>query len=395
MTEQLTKERCRQIRILLSAMAVTAVLAIMTESVFESLFERLSVRSVVWDFLFGQCLIPKGGVIGTAVFAAAVLLILSLRYPRAARPLAATAWGLLTVVYLLRSVLVLYRLWWESAVQTTPDDLSAVHRTAIVDSGALILLFLLLAVCALCKEPAPANAVCALIGISALLPVETLLHAADTDAAPLLMGPAASMHGLLLGALWVRYGSRRALPDALLWGALAALLLRTVVPIGGEYPLPYPSSAGLSAQATAWLTAAGILTVLIGRYCAGRRAGHIVCAAGYGVTAAGLLAYAVGALSVLPTIEGAVRAAGLCCLAAAAIGQAVCAAKGRPMRGACRLVLCAVFLLTMLPWGISILEGKRIFVQRLHAAVNIVSASLAIPLALLAAGIACESKENE
>ena len=325
MTEQLTKERCRQIRILLSAMAATAVLAIMAESVFESLFERLSVRSVVWDLLFGKCLIPKGGVIGTAVFAAAVLLIFSLRYPGAARPLAATAWGLLTVVYLLRSVLVLYRLWWESAVQTTPSDLTAAHRTAIVDSGALILLFLLLAVCALCNKPAPANAVCALIGISALLPVETLLHAADTDAAPLLMGPAASMHGLLLGALWVRYGSRRALPDALLWGALAALLLRTVVPIGGEYPLPYPSSAGLSAQATAWLTAAGILTVLIGRYCAGRagRAGHIVRAAGYGVTAAGLLAYAVGALSVLPTIEGAVRAAGLCCLAAAAIGQEV------------------------------------------------------------------------
>lgn len=395
MTEKLTRERCRQIRILLSAMAVTAVLAIMAESVFESLFERLSVRSVVWDFWFGKCLIPKGGVIGTAVFAAAVLLIFSLRYPGAARPLAATAWGLLTVVYLLRSVLVLYRLWWESAVQTTPSDLTAAHRTAIVDSGALILLFLLLAVCALCKEPAPANAVCALIGISALLPVETLLHAADIDAAPLLMGPAASMHGLLLGALWVRYGSRRALPDALLWSALAALLLRTVVPLGSEYPLPYPSSAGLSAQATAWLTAAGILTVLIGRYCAGWRSGHIVRAAGYGVTAAGLLAYAVGALSVLPTIEGAVRTTGLCCLAAAAIGQAVCAAKGRPMRSACRLVLCAVFLLTMLPWGISILEGKRIFVQRLHAAVNIVSASLAIPLALLAAGIACESKENE
>ena len=38
MTEKLTKERCRQIRILLSATAVTAVLAIMAESVFESLF---------------------------------------------------------------------------------------------------------------------------------------------------------------------------------------------------------------------------------------------------------------------------------------------------------------------------------------------------------------------
>ena len=392
MTEKLTKERCRQIRILLSAMAVTAVLAIMAESVFESLFERLSVRSVVWDFWFGKCLIPKGGMIGLAMLAAAVLLIFSLRYPRAARPLAATAWGLLTVVYLLRSVLVLYRLWWESAVQTTPDDLPAAHRTAIVDSGALILLFLLLAVCALCNKPAPANAVCALIGISALLPVETLLHAADIDAAPLLMGPAASMHGLLLGALWVRYGSRRALPDALLWGALAALLLRTVVPLDGEYPLPYPSSAALPAQATAWLTAAGILTVLIGRYCAGR-GGHAVRAAGYGVTAAGLLAYAVGALSALPAIEGAMRAAGLCCLAAAAIGQAVCAAKGRPMQGTYRLVLCAVFLLAMLPWGVSILEGKRIFVQRLHTAVNIVSASLAIPLVLLAAGIVCESEE--
>ncbi len=388
MTEQLTKERCRQIRILLSATAVTAVLAIMAESVFESLFERLSVRSVVWDFWFGKCLIPKGGVIGTAVFAAAVLLIFSLRYPRAARPLAATAWGLLTVVYLLRSVLVLYRLWWESTVQTTPDDLPAAHRTAIVDSGALILLFLLLAVCALCNKPAPANAVCALIGISALLPVETLLHAADIDAAPLLMGPAASMHGLLLGALWVRYGSRRALPDALLWGALAALLLRTVVPLGSEYPLPYPSSAGLSAQATAWLTAAGILTVLIGRYCAGRGR-HAVRAAGYGVTAAGLLAYAVGALSVLPTIEGTVRATGLCCLAAAAIGQAVCAAKGRPMRGTCRLVPGTLSVAAVLAWAVTVPDQAPESSFALRFALIDISDSLAVPLVLLAAGIAC------
>ena len=65
------------------------------------------------------------------------------------------------------------------------------------------------------------------------------------------------------------------------------------------------------------------------------------------------------------------------------------------MRGTYRVVPYALFLLAMLPWGISILEGKRIFVQRLHTAVNIVSASLAIPLVLLAAGIACESKENE
>ena len=383
----MTKKRRLWVCMLLAGAGTAGALLTISEYLREKEFSDF--------FWFGYCLLCGGGEIGTAVFAAAVLLILSLRYPRAARPLAATAWGLLTVVYLLRSVLILYRLWWESAVQTTPDDLSAAHRTAIVDSGALILLFLLLAVCALCNKPAPANAVCALIGISALLPIETLLHAADIDAAPLLMGPAASMHGLLLGALWVRYGSRRALPDALLWGALAALLLRTVVPIGSEYPLPYPSSAALPAQATAWLTAAGILTVLIGRYCAGRRSGHIVCAAGYGVTAAGLLAYAVGALSVLPAIEGAMRAAGLCCLAAAAIGQAVCAAKGRPMQGTYRLVLCAVFLLAMLPWGVSILEGKRIFVQRLHAAVNIVSASLAIPLILLAAGIACADGEGK
>ena len=389
MTEKLTKERCRQIRILLSATAVTAVLAIMAESVFESLFERLSVRSVVWDFWFGKCLIPKGGVIGTAVFAAAVLPIFSLRYPRAARPLAATA-DLLTAAALLAVPPIFWiQIWWDRTVPTTPTPVSAAHRTAFVGCSALVLLFLLLAVCALRKKPAPANAVCALIGIGALIPIELLLHITEHDETPLTLSIGAAMYLLLIGASWAAHGSRRALPDALLWGALAALLLRTVVPLGSEYPLPYPSSAGLSAQATAWLTAAGILTVLIGRYCAGRRSGHIVRAAGYGVTAAGLLAYAVGALSVLPTIEGTVRATGLCCLAAAAIGQAVCAAIGRPMRGTYRLVLCAVFLLAMLPWGVSILEGKRIFVQRLHTAVNIVSASLAIPLVLLAAGIAC------
>lgn len=388
MTEKLTKERCRQIRILLSAMAVTAVLAIMAESVFESLFERLSVRSVVWDFWFGKCLIPKGGVIGTAVFAAAVLLILSLRYSGAARPLAATAWGLLTVVYLLRSVLVLYRLWWESTVQTTPNDLPAAHRTAIVDSGALILLFLLLAVCALCNKPAPANAVCALIGIGALIPIELLLHITEHDETPLTLSIGAAMYLLLIGASWAAHGSRRALPDALLWGALAALLLRTVVPIGGEYPLPYPLSAALSAQATAWLTAAGILTVLIGRHRAGR-SGHIVCAAGYGVTAAGLLAYAVGALSVLPTIEGTVRATGLCCLAAAAIGQAVCAAKGRPMQGTCRLVPGTLSVAAVLAWAVTVPDQAPESSFALRFALIDISDSLAVPLILLAAGIAC------
>lgn len=377
----MTKKRRLWICMLLAGAGTAGALLTISEYLREKEFSDF--------FWFGYCLLCGGGAIGTAVFAAAVLLIFSLRYPGAARPLAATAWGLLTVVYLLRSVLVLYRLWWESAVQTTPDDLSAAHRTAIVDSGALILLFLLLAVCALCKEPAPANAVCALIGISALLPIETLLHAADIDAAPLLMGPAASMHGLLLGALWVRYGSRRALPDALLWGALAALLLRTVVPLDGEYPLPYPSSAALPAQATAWLTAAGILTVLIGRYCAGRRSGHIVCAAGYGVTAAGLLAYAVGALSVLPTIEGTVRAAGLCYLAAAAIGQAVCAAKERPMRGTCRLVPGTLSVAAVLAWAVTVPDRARGLSFALHFALIDISDSLAVPLILLAVGIAC------
>lgn len=382
----MTKKRRLWLCMLLAGAGTAGALLTISEYLREKEFSDF--------FWFGYCLLCGGGTIGTAVFAAAVLLILSLRYPRAARPLAAAA-DLLTAAALLAVPPIFWiQIWWDRTVPTTPTPVSAAHRTAFVGCSALVLLFLLLAVCALRKKPAPANAVCALIGIGALIPIETLLHAADIDAAPLLMGPAASMHGLLLGALWVRYGSRRALPDALLWSALAALLLRTVVPLGSEYPLPYPSSAALPAQATAWLTAAGILTVLIGRYCAGR-GGHAVRAAGYGVTAAGLLAYAVGALSVLPTIEGTVRAAGLCCLAAAAIGQAVCAAKGRPMRGTYRLVLCAVFLLAMLPWGVSILEGKRIFVQRLHTAVNIVSASLAIPLVLLAAGIVCESKENE
>ena len=377
----MTKKRRLWLCMLLAGAGTAGALLAISEYLREKEFSDF--------FWFGYCLLCGGGAIGTAVFAAAVLLILSLRYPRAARPLAATA-DLLTAAALLAVPPIFWiQIWWDRTVQTTPDDLSAVHRTAIVDSGALILLFLLLAVCALCNKPAPANAVCALIGISALLPVETLLHAADIDAAPLLMGPAASMHGLLLGALWVRYGSRRALPDALLWSALAALLLRTVVPLGSEYPLPYPSSAGLSAQATAWLTAAGILTVLIGRYCAGRRAGHIVRAAGYGMTAAGLLAYAVGALSVLPTIEGAVRAAGLCCRAAAAIGQAVCAAKGRPMRGACRLVPCAVSVAAVLAWAVTVPDQAPESSFALRFALIDISDSLAVPLILLAAGIAC------
>ena len=383
----MTKKRRLWLCMLLAGAGTAGALLAISEYLREKEFSDF--------FWFGYCLLCGGGAIGTAVFAAAVLLILSLRYPRAARPLAATA-DLLTAAALLAVPPIFWiQIWWDRTVPTTPTPVSAAHRTAFVGCSALVLLFLLLAVCALRKKAAPTNAVCALIGIDALIPIELLLHITEHDETPLTLSVAAAMYLLLIGASWAAHGSRRALPDALLWGALAALLLRTVVPIGGEYPLPYPSSAGLSAQATAWLTAAGILTVLIGRYCAGWRSRHIVRAAGYGVTAAGLLAYAVGALSVLPTIEGAVRAAGLCCLAAAAIGQAVCAAKGRPMRGACRLVLCAVFLLTMLPWGISILEGKRIFVQRLHAAVNIVSTSLAIPLALLAAGIACESKENE
>ena len=362
---------------------------IKTEIITFQVSEYLREKEFSDFFWFGYCLLCGGGAIGTAVFAAAVLLILSLRYPRAARPLAATA-DLLTAAALLAVPPIFWiQIWWDRTVPTTPTPVSAAHRTAFVGCSALVLLFLLLAVCALCKEPAPANAVCALIGISALLPVETLLHAADIDAAPLLMGPAASMHGLLLGALWVRYGSRRALPDALLWGALAALLLRTVVPIGGEYPLPYPPSAGLSAQATAWLTAAGILTVLIGRYCAGWRSGHIVRAAGYGVTAAGLLAYAVGALSVLPTIEGTVRAAGLCCLAAAAIGQAVCAAKGRPMRGTCRIVPCAVSVAAVLAWAVTVPDQAPESSFALRFALIDISDSLAVPLILLAAGIAC------
>lgn len=382
----MTKKRRLRIGMLLAGAGTAGALLAISEYLREKEFSAF--------FWFGNCLLCGGGAIGTAVFAAAVLLILSLRYPRAARPLAATA-DLLTAAALLAVPPIFWiQIWWERTVPTTPTPVSAAHRTAFVGCSALVILFLLLAVCTLRKKPAPANAVCALIGIGALIPIGLLLHITEYDETPLTLSIAAAMYLLLIGASWAAHGSRRALPDALLWSALAALLLRTVVPIGGEYPLPYPLSAALSARATAWLTAAGILTVLIGRYCTSH-AGHIVRAAGYGVTAAGLMAYAVGALSVLPTIEGAVRAAGLCCLAAAAIGQAVCAAKGRPMRGACRLVLCAVFLLTMLPWGISILKGKRIFVQRLHAAVNIVSASLAIPLALLAAGIACESKENE
>ena len=146
--------------------------------------------------------------------------------------------------------------------------------------------------------------------------------------------------------------------------------------------------AGLSAQATAWLTAAGILTVLIGRYCAGR-GGHAVRAAGYGVTAAGLLAYAVGALSALPAIEGTVRAAGLCCLAAAAIGQAVCAANGRPMRGTYRLVPGTLSVAAVLAWAVTVPDQAPESSFALRFALIDISDSLAVPLILLAAGIAC------
>lgn len=376
----MTKKRRLWLCMLLAGAGTAGALLAISEYLREKEFSAF--------FWFGNCLLCGGGEIGTAVFAAAVLLILSLRYPRAARPLAATA-DLLTAAALLAVPPIFWiQIWWDRTVPTTPTPVSAAHRTAFVGCSALVLLFLLLAVCALRKKPAPANAVCALIGIGALLPIELLLHITEHDETPLTLSIGAAMYLLLIGASWAAHGSRRALPDALLWGALAALLLRTVVPIGGEYPLPYPSSAGPSAQATAWLTAAGILTVLIGRHRAGR-AGHIVRAAGYGVTAAGLLAYAVGALSVLPTIEGAVRTTGLCCLAAAAIGQAVCAAKGRPMQGTCRLVPGTLSVAAVLAWAVTVPDQAPESSFALRFALIDISDSLAVPLILLAAGIAC------
>ena len=376
----MTKKRRLWLCMLLAGAGTAGTLLAISEYLREKEFSDF--------FRFGYCLLCGGGAIGTAVFTAAALLILSLRYPRAARPLAATA-DLLTAAALLAVPPIFWiQIWWERTVPTTPTPVSAAHRTAFVGCSAPVILFLLPAVCTLRKKTAPANAVCALIGIGALIPIELLLHITEYDETPLTLSIAAAMYLLLIGASWAAHGSRRALPDALLWGALAALLLRTVVPIGGEYPLPYPLSAALPARATAWLTAAGILTVLIGRYCAGR-AGHIVRAAGYGVTAAGLLAYAVGALSVLPTIEGAVRAAGLCCLAAAAIGQAVCAAKGRPMRGACRLVLCAVSVTAVLAWAVTMPDQAPESSFALRFALIDISDSLAVPLILLAVGIAC------
>lgn len=376
----MTKKRRLWLCMLLAGAGTAGALLTISEYLREKEFSDF--------FWFGYCLLCGGGAIGTVVFAAAVLLILSLRYPRAARPLAATA-DLLTAAALLAVPPIFWiQIWWDRTVPTTPTPVSAAHRTAFVGCSALVLLFLLLAVCALRKKPAPANAVCALIGIGALLPIELLLHTTKHDETPLTLSIGAAMYLLLIGASWAAHGSRRALPDALLWSALAALLLRTVVPLGSEYPLPYPFSAGLSAQATAWLTAAGILTVLIGRYCAGH-AGHIVRAAGYSVTAAGLLAYAVGALSVLPTIEGAVRAAGLCCLAAAAIGQAVCAAKGRPMRGTCRLVPCALSVAAVLAWAVTVPDQAPESSFALRFALIDISDSLAVPLVLLAVGIAC------
>ena len=382
----MTKKRRLGIYLLLAGAGTAGALLAISEYLREKEFSDF--------FWFGYCLLCGGGEIGTAVFAAAVLLILSLRYPRAARPLAATA-DLLTAAALLAvPPIVWIQIWWERTVPTTPTPVSAAHRTAFVGCSALVLLFLLLAVCTLRKKAAPANAVCALIGIGALIPIELLLHITEHDETPLTLSIGAAMYLLLIGASWAAHGSRRALPDALLWGALAALLLRTVVPIGGEYPLPYPSSAGLSAQATAWLTTAGILTVLIGRYCAGR-AGHIVRAAGYGVTAAGLLAYAVGALSVLPTIEGTVRTAGLCCLAAAAIGQAVCAAKGRPMRGTCRLVPGTLSVAAVLAWAVTVPDQAPESSFALRFALIDISDSLAVPLILLAAGIACADGEGK
>ena len=377
----MTKKRRLWLCMLLAGAGTAGALLAISEYLREKEFSDF--------FWFGHCLLCGGGEIGTTVFAAAVLLIFSLRYPRAARPLAATA-DLLTAAALLAVPPIFWiQIWWDRTVPTTPTPVSAAHRTAFVGCSALVLLFLLLAVCALRKKPAPTNAVCALIGIGALIPIELLLHITEHDETPLTLSIGAAMYLLLIGASWAAHGSCRALPDALLWGALAALLLRTVVPIGGEYPLPYPSSAGLSAQATAWLTAAGILTVLIGRYCAGRRSGHIVRAAGYGVTAAGLLAYAVGALSVLPTIEGTVRAAGLCCLAAAAIGQAVCAAKGRPMRGTCRLVPGTLSVAAVLAWAVTVPDQAPESSFALRFALIDISDSLAVPLVLLAAGIAC------
>ena len=383
----MTKKRRLRIGMLLAGAGTAGALLAISEYLREKEFSDF--------FWFGYCLLCGGGAIGTAVFAAAVLLILSLRYPRAARPLAATA-DLLTAAALLAVPPIFWiQIWWERTVPTTPTPVSAAHRTAFVGCSALVILFLLLAVCTLRKKPAPANAVCALIGIGALIPIELLLHITEYDETPLTLSIAAAMYLLLIGASWAAHGSRRALPDALLWGALAALLLRTVVPIGGEYPLPYPLSAALPARATAWLTAAGILTVLIGRYCAGRRAGHIVRAAGYGVTAAGLLAYAVGALSVLPTIEGAVRTTGLCCLAAAAIGQAVCAAKGRPMRGTCRLVPGTLSVAAVLAWAVTVPDQAPESSFALRFALIDISDSLAVPLILLAAGIACADGEGK
>lgn len=376
----MTKKRRLWLCMLLAGAGTAGALLTISEYLREKEFSDF--------FWFGYCLLCGGGAIGTVVFAAAVLLILSLRYPRAARPLAATA-DLLTAAALLAVPPIFWiQIWWDCTVPTTPTPVSAAHRTAFVGCSALVLLFLLLAVCALRKKAAPANAVCALIGVSALIPIELLLHITEHDETPLTLSIGAAMYLLLIGASWAAHGSRRALPDALLWGALAALLLRTVVPIGGEYPLPYPSSAGPSAQATAWLTAAGILTVLIGRHRAGR-AGHIVRAAGYGVTAAGLLAYAVGALSVLPTIEGAVRTTGLCCLAAAAIGQAVCAAKGRPMQGTCRLVPGTLSVAAVLAWAVTVPDQAPESSFALRFALIDISDSLAVPLILLAAGIAC------
>ena len=376
----MTKKRRLWLCMLLAGAGTAGALLAISEYLREKEFSDF--------FWFGYCLLCGGGEIGTAVFAAAVLLILSLRYPRAARPLAATA-DLLTAAALLAVPPIFWiQIWWDHTVPTTPTPVSAAHRTAFVGCSALVLLFLLLAVCALRKKPAPANAVCALIGIGALIPIELLLHITEHDETPLTLSIGAAMYLLLIGASWAAHGSRRALPDALLWGALAALLLRTVVPLDGEYPLPYPSSAALPAQATAWLTAAGILTVLIGRYCAGR-SGHIVRAAGYGVTAAGLLAYAVGALSALPAIEGTVRAAGLCCLAAAAIGQAVCAAKGRPMQGTCRLVPGTLSVAAVLAWAVTVPDQAPESSFALRFALIDISDSLAVPLILLAAGIAC------
>ena len=88
----MTKKRRLWLCMLLAGAGTAGALLTISEYLREKEFSDF--------FWFGYCLLCGGGAIGTAVFAAAVLLILSLRYPRAARPLAATA-DLLTAAALL------------------------------------------------------------------------------------------------------------------------------------------------------------------------------------------------------------------------------------------------------------------------------------------------------